>query len=77
MSAPETNTEKQKKRHKTPLQGMIWVVAFALILLAALVIYVSFSGNEPGDGQPVGAESEGGAATEQVQDAQGADAQED
>lgn len=60
MSAPETNVKKQEKRHKGPLGGMLWVVAFALILLVALIIWVSAGGNEPGNDEPV----EGAASTE-------------
>jgi hypothetical protein len=33
MSAPQTNIEKQKRRHRGPLIGMVAVVAFALTLL--------------------------------------------
>ena len=32
MSAPRTNIESQKRRHITPLMGMLAVVVFALIL---------------------------------------------
>ena len=48
MSASEPNSEKQNKRHRGPLIGMVAVVAFALILLAVLSIWVLGSGVEPG-----------------------------
>ncbi len=47
MSAPHTDLEKQKKRHKGPLAGMRAVVLGALALLALLAIYVVVTGNEP------------------------------
>ncbi|MFD0858521.1 hypothetical protein [Roseovarius aquimarinus] len=49
MSAPDTNTEKTKPAHKTPIGGMIGVVVFALVLLFALVTWLSFAGNDPED----------------------------
>lgn len=53
MSAPETNVKKQEKDHKSPLLGMKAAVGFAVVLLVLLVVYLSFGGNEPGDGQPI------------------------
>ncbi len=53
MSAPETNVKKQEKEHKAPLLGMKWVVVFAIVLLVLLVAVLSFSGNEPGNDQPI------------------------
>lgn len=47
MSAPETNTEKKKPAHKTPIIGMIAVVVFALVLLFLFVAWVSYEGNNP------------------------------
>ena len=57
MSAPDTDVEKQSKRHSIPLVGMIASVVFALVLLVALIMYVTAAGNEPGDDVPVGQES--------------------
>jgi len=37
MSAPQTNIDKQKRRHRGPLIGMIAVVTFALTLLFFLM----------------------------------------
>ena len=48
MSAPDTNTEKNKPAHKTPIAGMIGVVIFAIVLLVALVTWLSYAGNDPG-----------------------------
>ncbi|MCQ0093608.1 hypothetical protein [Roseovarius sp. M141] len=49
MSAPDTNTEKKKPAHKTPIVGMIGAVVFALLLLFGLVTWLSFDGNTPGE----------------------------
>lgn len=40
MSAPDTNTEKQKRRHRVPLMGMIGVVVLALIGLGILTLWL-------------------------------------
>ena len=53
MSAPQTNLETQKRRHRGPLIGMIVVVAFALIGLFFLMM------NTAEEGTPV--ESEQGS----------------
>lgn len=53
MSAPDTNTETEKKAHKTPLVGMIAVVVFALVLLLGLAVWLSYAGNDPGSGSGV------------------------
>lgn len=39
MSAPDTNVEKQERRHKAPLLGMKGVIVFAALCLIALVFY--------------------------------------
>lgn len=57
MSSPDTNKEKDAKRHKGPLMGMVGVVLFAVVLLGILSIYVVTRGNAPGDGEPIGEET--------------------
>lgn len=52
MSAPNTDIEKQKQRHKGPLSGMALVVTFAAVLLLGLVIWLFAAGNEPEDTGP-------------------------
>lgn len=47
MSAPDTDTEEQEKRHKPTLMGMAAAVGFALILLFVLIVWVVGQGNEP------------------------------
>ncbi len=53
MSAPKTNIEKEKRRHRTPLTGMISVIVFALVLLVGLTLWITTQGNEPGDEEGV------------------------
>ncbi|SEK38969.1 hypothetical protein SAMN05421666_1607 [Roseovarius nanhaiticus] len=65
MSAPDTNTEKTKPAHKTPIAGMIAVVVFALALLIGLVTWLSYAGNDPEDEASV----EDGISTEVTDDA--------
>ena len=47
MSAPDTNIEKQNKRHRPSLIGIGAVVAFAGVLLIALIVYVVDRGGVP------------------------------
>ena len=47
MSAPKTDLDKQQKRHRGAMTGIITVVVFALILLAALLVFTSADGNDP------------------------------
>lgn len=47
MSAPDTNTEKQAKRHRPSLIGMAIAVLVALGLLFVYSIYVADQGNTP------------------------------
>lgn len=54
MSAPDTNVEKQAEKHATPLFGMGTVVAFAGVLLLGLMVWLSVSGNEPGEAEGAG-----------------------
>lgn len=47
MSAPETNVEKQKKRHYGPLIGMIAIGAAAILVMLTLT-YLSDDVTEDG-----------------------------
>ncbi|MGR3486060.1 MAG: hypothetical protein ACU0BF_11995 [Paracoccaceae bacterium] len=47
MSAPETNIEKQEKRHKGPLIGMGAMVAWSVGLLILFVAFMAWSGDSP------------------------------
>ena len=81
MSAPDTNVKKQEKEHKGPLMGMGAAIIWAVVLLAALMAWIVFNGNDPEgaetqidgrtgqveapDGTPTGETPEGTAVTEQ------------
>lgn len=80
MSAPNTDPEKQAKRHKGPLGGLTLVVTFALVLLIGLAIYVTYKSNTPGNEQSIEADqaealgdvgtagtAEGGVAAEEIE----------
>lgn len=41
MSAPQTNIDRQKKRHRGPLLGIGAVVTFALALLLGLSVWLT------------------------------------
>lgn len=58
MSAPQTNIEKQKRRHIVPLLGMALVVLFGL----GLIIYWQFEEAAQGDSPGVEEPSDPGAA---------------
>lgn len=51
MSAPQTNLERQKRRHAGPIIGMVAVVIFALGLLFFYMTYLSANG-QPGEISP-------------------------
>lgn len=50
MSAPETNIERQKRRHWGPLIGIAAVIIFAVLIGIYYLGYLSFEGNTPGTG---------------------------
>ena len=52
MSAPKTDIEKQERRHKGPLIGIAIAVIFASVLLVALLLWLGYLGNEPGNAAP-------------------------
>lgn len=68
MSAPDTNTQKDARRHRGPLSGMLAVVLFALVLLAGLAFFLSGTGNTPEgtQSQQTGA-GDAGAPSESVE----------
>ncbi|MFQ6548315.1 hypothetical protein AADZ90_010175 [Aestuariibius sp. 2305UL40-4] len=47
MSAPDTDVEKQEKRHKGPLIGIAAAVAFGVGLIVLLSVIVVSRGDEP------------------------------
>ena len=53
MSAPDTNTEKQAKRHKPPLIGMPAAIILATVLFIGVMIYISVGTDEEIEEPPV------------------------
>ncbi|MFQ6553258.1 hypothetical protein AAD018_013055 [Aestuariibius insulae] len=47
MSAPDTDLEKQEKKHKGPLIGMGAAAGFGVVLLIVFVGYLVISGGAP------------------------------
>lgn len=47
MSAPDTNLEKQKRRHRGPLVGMAVGVTFVAIIFLWMIGIVAFDGQTP------------------------------
>lgn len=52
MSAPNTDPEKQQKRHRGSLFGVRFALIFAAVILVAFVVYTFAVGNDPADGDP-------------------------
>ncbi|PUB14927.1 hypothetical protein [Yoonia sediminilitoris] len=46
MSAPQTNVEKQAKRHRFPLLGMGGVVILAGLLFIALLTWTAYNADD-------------------------------
>lgn len=49
MSAPDTNLNRQKSRHRGVLIGLGAVVGFALLLFLGLAVNVAEQGQTPGE----------------------------
>lgn len=49
MSAPDTNIDKQVRRHRGPLFGIAIATAFAGILFALLTGWTAYNGESPAD----------------------------
>ncbi len=50
MSAPQTNIEKQRRRHRGPLIGMALVVVFGVLLITWWLFEEASQAANPGDG---------------------------
>ena len=59
MSAPDTNVEKQTRRHRPSLGGIAFAVAVAAILLAGYIFMIASGGSDEAEDAPAPA-----AATE-------------
>lgn len=49
MSAPETHTDKEVKAHRPVIKILLGGMAFAAVLLVALVLWLASQGQEPRD----------------------------
>ncbi len=47
MSAPDTNVEKQERRHKPALLGIKGAMIFGVLMLLLIVLYSAYYGGEP------------------------------
>ncbi|SIN86350.1 hypothetical protein [Vannielia litorea] len=54
MSAPDTNIEKQTKRHSGPLLGIALAVGVGVLAIAAWLLWAADEGNTPRDATPEG-----------------------
>ena len=63
MSAPKTNLEKQKKRHRFPLMGLRAVAFWSIGLLGLLALFVILTGDGP-EGADEVVDGRTGAVTE-------------
>ena len=52
MSAPDTNIDKQKKRHAGPIVGITAGLVFVALCLIAYLVYTSSPGTEGDDPAP-------------------------
>lgn len=68
MSAPNTNVEKQTKRHKPSLFGMGAAIVFATILFVGLMFWISANGNDPETAETQVEVVPGAGATEETND---------
>lgn len=53
MSAPETNIDKQVRRHRGPLYGMVFVAVLAAVLCGALIMWTPGNEDTPSTDVPV------------------------
>lgn len=68
MSAPDTNIEKQQRRHAGPLTGMTVAVVFAGLLLVGLIGWTVYNAGVP-EGSETQIDGRTGAAVERVEGA--------
>jgi len=58
MSAPDTNIEKQTKRHRGPLAGIAIALMWAGLLFAGFMIWTAYSAGNPTAESPAAIVSE-------------------
>jgi len=57
MSAPQTNIEKQKRRHSGPLIGMALVTIFGFAMVFFWMMYEASNGANPSTASPASDET--------------------
>lgn len=57
MSAPETNIDKQVRRHRGPLYGIVLAVALVAALFGVLLLWTSDEGPAPAGADTAGQSS--------------------
>ncbi|QGX99019.1 hypothetical protein EI983_12365 [Roseovarius faecimaris] len=64
MSAPDTNVEKQTKRHKGPLTGMPAAIVLAVVAIVGAIAWINFTGieDEVDTGVTTSTEAQGGTS---------------
>lgn len=62
MSPPDTNVEKQTKRHKGPLAGIPLAIAIAAVVFVAFLAWSAFTGTDTSGAQ--GTETSATAASD-------------
>lgn len=65
MSANDTNTEDEAKRHKPALLGIGGSIVWGAVLLVGLIVWITYNGNTP---EEEGAQVEPGVGLEQPSD---------
>jgi hypothetical protein len=55
MSAPNTNVEKQERRHRPALLGIRGVLVFVALITIGLVFYIMVVGSDPDQAADPGA----------------------
>lgn len=53
MSAPETNVDKQVRRHRGPLYGMVFVAVLVAVLFGAFMMWTVDEDNTGSNEAPV------------------------
>lgn len=54
MSAPNTNLEKQEKRHAGPLIGITAGIAFVAVILLGYIFFIATPADDTPDNTPTG-----------------------
>jgi len=56
MSAPDTNIEKQKEMHRSPMMGIKGAMIFGALMLVGVMFLAAMNGSEPSAETLIGTE---------------------